>query len=1228
MNRLLISIDQLEKFNSAAEELFELVHDFLKRGWLVDFMAGRIGREQSKVWGSFEQHPAFIRLSEEKGELQQDYQLIWVYGGFFSPRLLKALTEKSTVGPLLFRHFFNYGDVYLPYGAAVENAMATSILTLSALGEKKLLEQEIDATKIVLQPYLITTDDITAQRRDPSELKKVLYYCESFSVEMQDIQQKLVEDGIEMDWIDSSSITQRVELNLLRSYDVVVGEETIVMRSLAAGVPAFIAKGALCEGYVTADNLEHQVAHHFSSIVSHTKLDAEEWVQALNSGFSNAYEWLASQYVILAERWSIKHAISRILDAKGPLAEFTLTEEQIDALQLHAKSLLSFEGDSYSITRWLRDRQISTTRRQVLTHMVNTHDDVANIAVVVIDNGSNNYALNLTLNSIREQTLPVRQTFILTSDKTFAAQNTVTHYWTGNWSGELNRLLANTDAHALLVTFTGINLMPDALLLLAEQRLRQPEVLMWYGDEMSVSEDCEPDIILKPDCNIDLLRSCPYIGKTLLFNTAEARQFGINHQLNEMSLFELLWQFVESAGPQAIGHVQEVMYSTDQPLDQWMKSATCKKEMAQLVKNHLTRLGIDCAIEEGMCETSQRVNYQWQRQPLISIVIPTRDRLPLLKRCIESIMEKTQWQNYELIIVDNQSSDADACDYLNQLEALALEQVRILRFPQPFNFSAINNFAVPYCRGELLLFLNNDINIIEGNWLGALAEHALRPEVGAVGACLEFDDSRIQHGGILTGIYLGSYTAFENSPADENGYLNYLKCTHNVNAVSAACMMVRKAVFEEVQGFNAEAFPLYLGDTDIGLRLRKLGYLNVWTPHARVMHMGGATRLLPEKFGIQPRPMLNDFDTLRNEWGNQLLNDITYHPLMHKIGTPFTLSQNTARFQSPLPGRPLPVVLANHVNWFGCGNHRVLQPFKAMEENLLLEGGQIVGIPSDLEVAQLDPDVILLELVTGTAIPHIIQKYRQVSTAKIIVEYDDYIPNLPLKNQNRQHFPQHIIKSMRRVMENADWIVVSTYPLAEAYGKFHHDVRVAQNRLAEKQWGHLYSERGTGKKIRVGWAGGGTHAGDLEILLPIIKELENQVEWVFMGMKPRDIKCEFHPGVPFDLYPEKLASLNLDLALVPLEMNQFNECKSNLRLLEIGTCGVPIIATNIEPYRCGLPVTLVDNKFKDWMKAIKHHINDIEYNRQQGDLLRNAVHHDWYLREQGLNEWKAAWLSS
>ncbi len=306
-------------------------------------------------------------------------------------------------------------------------------------------------------------------------------------------------------------------------------------------------------------------------------------------------------------------------------------------------------------------------------------------------------------------------------------------------------------------------------------------------------------------------------------------------------------------------------------------------------------------------------------------------------------------------------------------------------------------------------------------------------------------------------------------------------------------MMVRKEVFYALNGFTEEKYPLYFGDVDLGLRAQKLGYLNVWTPYARVKHMGGATRLLGSKIGVQERPLLHDYATLRAEWQQGLLAEPSYHPLMQKMGKAFTLSDSVARLHQPLPGRPLPVVMAHHINWVGGGHHRVMQPFKAMERHLMLEGGLTNTIPGVMEAAQLQPDVILLELITGSRFPDIFRQLREVSAAKIVLEYDDYLLNVPLKNGNRQHFPQHMIKSFRKVLDSADWLVVSTAPLAEAYSRFHSDIRIAQNRLAPHQWGDLRSARGVGKKVRVGWAGGSSHSGDLEILLPLIKALEGRL---------------------------------------------------------------------------------------------------------------------------------------
>src|SRR5690606_27557840 len=246
--------------------------------------------------------------------------------------------------------------------------------------------------------------------------------------------------------------------------------------------------------------------------------------------------------------------------------------------------------------------------------------------------------------------------------------------------------------------------------------------------------------------------------------------------------------------------------------------------------------------------------------------------------------------------------------------------------------------------------------------------------------------------------------------------------------------------------------------------------------------------------------------------------------------------------------------------------------------------------------------------------------------ARVILEFDDCEPNAPVYNDFRRSAPKDLLRRIRRSIEKADWLVVSTEPLLEEYKKYHDDIRVAHNRLPVDWWAQLENHRVVGRKPRIGWAGGSSHKGDLAVIRQLAKDLQEEVEWVFMGMRPEGIDCEFHAGVSIEQYPKKVASLNLDLAVVPLEINQFNRCKSNLRLLELGVLGVPIICTDIEPYRCGLPVELVSNRYQDWYNAITDHIADLEHTRKRGTELRQAILDDWMLEGAALEEWCHAWL--
>ncbi|CAI8826113.1 glycosyltransferase [Kosakonia quasisacchari] len=1212
MQSILISVDQFDAFTPHTSELLDIADALLAKGWRVDVISSTAGQKLTSEIARLSATGRFTVITEKQGALETYYNIIWIYRGFFSEKLLDAIEAGKLDGAMVFRHFSDYNDLYLPWGVALENQFAALTLDLSPRTSAILLQTGVESAQLKHLPWSVPASfGAFTRTRDAQTLSRVLYMAGKMSAEMYEVQQQAREAGIQIEWFDLSQQVQRLEPAWLEQYDVIIGNDESVSKALTLGIPLFLVNEGYVEGYLNADNLARHEADHFCALTLHNCPDANEWVELLQSGYASAREWALAQRATFVSKWTLDTALEAIFTL--PLAE---KKRQLDdkaryTLNFHSKAVLAQQQTSeYSFSRWLEDRQISDARREALRSFAGANPDKASIGVIIL--GDNDRSTQ-TRTSVESQSLAAASIDVIADDNA--------------WPAAVNALLSTRDADALLLIPAGFTLRDDALLRFAEQRMQQQNAWLFYCDEMTRAENGEPLLTLRPDVNIDLLRGVPYVGRVLLFSRDIARQLGgLNSQYPQAAMIDLLWRFVEGQGTPALGRVAEVLVESPEVASCWSENPEVVGECEEILLAHLQRLGIQASLDEGLSANIKRLRYHWDAKPLVSIIIPTRDRFALLKRCIESLMEKTRYQHYELLIVDNQSVEEDACRFLNDLAASGIDQVRILRYDAPFNFAEINNAAAQQARGEVLVFLNNDCEIIDGGWLEALLEQTLRPEVGLVGARLEYQDGRIQHGGFLLGVQHGVDVAFDGADGESNGFQHYLKTPRNLAAVSASCMMVRKEVFFALNGFNQETYPVYFADVDLGLRAQQQGYLNVWTPYARVKHMGGATRLLGSKIDVQERPLLPDFATLREEWRQGLLAEPSYHPLMQKAGQAFTLSASLARLHQPLPGRPLPVVLAHHVNWVGGGHHRVMQPFKALERHLMIEGGLTNTIPGVMEAAQQQPDVILLELITGSRFPQIIQQLRSTSNAKIVLEYDDYLLNVPIKNGSRQHFPQQMVKNFRKVVDSADWLVVSTAPLADAYSRFHSDIRIAQNRLAPNQWEHLFSERGTGKKVRVGWAGGSSHAGDLEILLPLIKELEGKVEWVFMGMKPRNVRCEFHPGVPFEMYPEKLASLNLDLALVPLEINQFNECKSNLRLLEIGTCGVPIIATDIVPYRCDLPVTLVENRFKDWMNAVQAYINDADLRHRQGDALREAVLNNWYLRGAGLDDWQQGWL--
>jgi hypothetical protein len=586
---------------------------------------------------------------------------------------------------------------------------------------------------------------------------------------------------------------------------------------------------------------------------------------------------------------------------------------------------------------------------------------------------------------------------------------------------------------------------------------------------------------------------------------------------------------------------------------------------------------------------------------------------------VVSLLEKTRYPNYELLLIDN-GATAEVGQWMQQVESLAAGRVRAFAFEPPLAHTAACNVAATQATGDYLLFLRAEVAALQPQWLDELLNHGLRPEVGIVGAKTISADGKITHAGLVPGLTNCGGRAFAGLPMDAPGYMSRLQVTQSYSAVADSCLLIDKALFMELDGFDHAAFSDEGADVDLCLRARQRGYLTLWTPHALLLHSVEAAPL-PEAAN----------DTLLERWLPVIAHDPAYNPSL-RLDVPggFRLGESDFSWQ-PLPWRPIPRVLAHPADPWGSGHYRVIQPFEALKAAGQAEGALYATLLDTVEQARIDPDVVVLQRrVTDEELERM-RRMPRFSRALKVFELDDYLPNLPAKNIHREHMPRDILRSLRRAFGLVDRLVVSTPALAEAFAGMHDDIRIARNRVPPQWWNGLPApRRNTGTKPRVGWAGGVGHAGDLELVADVVAELAGEVDWVFFGMCPDRLRphiAEFHEGVDISRYPRTLALLNLDLAIAPLEQNRFNECKSNLRLLEYGACAVPVVCSDVGPYRGNeLPVTQVRNRHRDWVSAIREHLADAGARAAAGDALRAVVRRDWMLEGAGLAEWQAAWL--
>ncbi|MCK0163756.1 glycosyltransferase [Marinobacter sp. S6332] len=858
------------------------------------------------------------------------------------------------------------------------------------------------------------------------------------------------------------------------------------------------------------------------------------------------------------------------------------------------------------------------------------------ICVIIVDRESSGDRLSEAVKAYRLARVAVAclSCIVLTNSSEFdekvsAPDLVISSFDPQDLARSINDAAMSSQASWFLVSEPGTVLGTNGVMTIALELQSAPEsCVAVFGDELISEGGDIHGALLRPDFNLDMLLSHPSVTTKHWFFRREAfmNMGGFDTSLKSAFQLDLILRILENNGFGAFGHVAEPVLISNQEIGN-----ADDGETKAVILEHLRRRGYSGAeVTEGYAPATYDVNYGPTEAPSVSIVVVAKDQLAHLQTCVESILEKAGYVNYEILIFDNNSKTPEAKAWLNGLAEMGVSNIRVFHHSHTVNRSVAVNKAVSEARGEYLVLLGSDTGIIRKDWLQSLLNHAQRPEVGIVGAKILAADGNVSSAGIVAGLNGVSSSTFVGEDASALGYMSRLQVDQNCSLVTDDCMMFSQAMFAELGGFDESLDDLFCG-ADFCFRVGHSGRLNVWTPRTVVMKASVTSQVsatAPENSRVSPSRAESE-NLIYDRWLTQLANDPSYNRNFSLAGPGFEVEQRIDLSWQPQKLLGQSTVLVYPADQWGCGHYRMMQPLEAMKA-LGVAGGMIarewLTVP---EIAKLNPDSCVYQRqITDEAIASM-KQVRRFLKKPVVYELDDYLPNLPLKSAYRKNMPKDILKSLRRSLKHVDRFVVSTHPLAEAFKGIHSDIRVVENRLPLEWWQDLNSMRRQSDKPRVGWAGGIGHTGDLELVEAVVRELAEEVDWVLFGMCPDSLKPfvkEVHEGVDIALYPPKLASMNLDLAIAPLEDNLFNRCKSNLRLLEYGACGFPVVCSDVEPYRAhGLPVTRVKNRYKDWMDAIRMHLSDLDETARQGDELKSVILRDWMLEGENLQQWLRAW---
>jgi GT2 family glycosyltransferase len=687
----------------------------------------------------------------------------------------------------------------------------------------------------------------------------------------------------------------------------------------------------------------------------------------------------------------------------------------------------------------------------------------------------------------------------------------------------IDTLVASRDYDWIIELPAGASLDHLCLWRIADEADRHPEFSTFYVDDFIVDRDSESvEARFKPGVNPEWLRSADLAGPIFVRRDVWSAIGGASPR-DGSPWFSQLLRIAEQLGWSSIKHVPDVLISYSDAFPRATESC-----LLGLVE-HLKNKGIDGEIVP-VTGQSWCIRYPMQTTPTISIAIISRGQLDLLSRCFDSIVAKTSYPHFEFIVVVGDDHDEpDLNSWLAGLKQSTRHVTCVIRTVKSANHATRCNAAVQASSNEFVLLIREEAVIIQEKWLEELVRTCLQPDIAAVAPCLIAPGtSKIEEAGSVIGLkdLVGSPYQGEARLGD-SGYLDYLRIAHDVSALSGACLLLRASAYLAVGGMDEKDLGNYFADTDLCQKLRGPTRRLIYQPLATVV-FGGATSLDidsdPESAAQDALAKAHASREFSQRWLTTTATDTFWNPNLSLAKlTPMPETDYRAQWQYLPSAAPLILArsFANGESFFRIDSFLTASRKAGLASECYWP--QDKREPSAAELLRLAPSTVIVQHYLKNSQLAALQDWNTLPDRPFVVyTIDDLMTNMAQSNSLRLNIPANCRTRLKYALERCDRMVVSTEFLAESYRHFIDDIRVVPNLLAQETWLPLQSRKRTGKKPRIGWAGGRTHWDDLQLLKETIEKTRGEADWVFFGMCPDEIRpllAEFHPYTNFAEYP-------------------------------------------------------------------------------------------------------------